>query len=336
MMDADLLGRARAGDGEAFSELTGPHRRELLAHCYRMLASAQDAEDVVQDTMLAAWQNLGSFEERASLRTWLYRITTNRCLNALRSASRRPPVQAPAAGSDSPHPPRVSEVTWLEPYPDLLLQGIPDRGPGPEARYEATEAISLAFVTALQLLPPRQRAALILCDVLGYRAAEVAGMLGTSYGSVASALKHARATLAERPSSPEESQPPPPPHSAAERELIRKLTGAYTAADLDGLLSLLAEGVRLTMPPHPFEYRGRAIAAQGLGQLFAQGHRYRLIETRANGQPAFALYLKDAQAGILHANGLLVITLAGSRISAMTMFTTSVLARFGLPRTLPA
>jgi RNA polymerase sigma-70 factor (ECF subfamily) len=334
MTDADLLGRARAGDGEAFSELTGPYRRELLAHCYRMLASAQDAEDTVQDTMLAAWQNLDGFEERASLRTWLYRIATNRCLNALRSASRRPAMQAPPMRNDTAEPPRVSEVTWLEPYPDLLLDGITDQQPGPEARYEAAEAISLAFVTALQVLPPRQRAALILCDVLGYRAGEAAAMLGTTYGAIASALRHARATMARHSSAG--AEPPPPPHSAAEQELIGKLTSAYTAADLDSLIALLTDDVRLAMPPHPFEYRGHAAAAQGLGQLFAHGHRYRLIGTRANGQPAFALYRKDPQAAILHASGLLVITLTGPRVSAMTMFTTSVLARFGIPRTLPA
>jgi RNA polymerase sigma-70 factor (ECF subfamily) len=334
MTTADLLARARTGDGEAFRELTEPYRRELQAHCYRMLASAQDAEDAVQDTMLAAWQNLGSFAGRASLRTWLYRIATNRCLNALRAASRRPARQAPAVPGDPAGPPRVSEVTWLEPYPDLLLEGIPDRQPGPEARYEATENISLAFVTALQLLPPRQRAALILCDVLGYRAGEAADMLGTTYAAVASALKHARATLARH--SAADTEPPPPPHSAAERALTGKLTAAYTGADLDGLLALLTDDVRLAMPPHPFEYRGRAVAAQGLGQLLAHGHRYELIETRANGQPAFALYRQDPHAAILHASGLLVVTLTGPQISAMTLFTPDVLARFGLPRTLPA
>ena len=243
-------------------------------------------------------------------------------------------MQESVAGSDEPESQRVSEVTWLEPYPDLLLEGIPDHQPGPEARYETSEAISLAFVTALQLLPPRQRAALILCDVLGYRAGEAADTLGTSYGAVASALKHARATMTRHP--PAWRRAAPSPRSAAEQELVRKHAGAYTAADLDGLLALLADDVRLSMPPGPFEYRGRAVAARGLGQLFAHGHRYRLIETRANGQPAFALYRKDPHAGILHATGLLVITLAGPRVSAMTMFGTSVLARFGLPRTLPA
>jgi RNA polymerase sigma-70 factor (ECF subfamily) len=302
-----------------------------------MLASVQDAEDVVQDTMLAAWQGLGSFEERASLRTWLYRIATNRSLNALRAAaSRRPAVPASVPPDDSPEPRQLSEVSWLEPYPDLLLEGIPDRQPGPEARYEASETVSLAFITALQLLPPRQRAALILCDVLGYGAAEVAAMLGASYGSVASALKHARGTMTRHAAGGGEPPPPPAPASDAEQALVRQLAAAYTAADLDGLVALLTEDVRLAMPPHPFEYRGRTVAAQGLGLLLAQGHRDRLIETRANGQPAFALYRKDPHAGILHASGLLVITLAGPRISAMTMFTPGVLVRFGLPRTLPA
>jgi RNA polymerase sigma-70 factor (TIGR02960 family) len=333
MGEADLLERARAGDAEAFRELTEPYRRELLAHCYRMLASAQDAEDAVQDTMLAAWQGLGSFAGRASVRTWLYRIATNRCLNALRSASRRPAAHSPAVDV-APQPTQVSEVTWLEPYPDLLLEGIPDQQPGPEARYESSEAISLAFVTALQFLPPRQRAALIACDVLGYGAADAADMLGTTYAAVASALKHARATMARHSSAM--AEPPPPPGSAAERALIDKLTAAYTTADLDGLVALLTDNVRLAMPPHPFEYHGRAVAATGLGQLFAHGHRYRLIETRANGQPALALYHKDPRAGIQHATGLLVITLTGGRISAMTMFTPDTLARFGLPRTLPA
>ena len=325
MSDAELLARARTGDADAFAELTGPYRRELLAHCYRMLASTQDAEDAVQDTMLSAWQHLGSFEGRSSLRTWLYRIATNRCLNALRSASRRP--------MRDNQDPRVNEVTWLEPYPDLLLEGLPDRRPGPEARYEATEAISLAFITALQLLPPRQRAALILCDVLGYGAGEAADMLATTYAAVASSLKHARATIARNASAG--TDPPPAPDSAAERELIRRLTTAYTAGDLDGMLALLTEDVRLSMPPHPFEYQGRAVAADGLGRLFAQGDHYRLIETRANGQPALAVYRTDPHADIQHANGLLVVTLAGARISAMTLFPPDVLRGFGLPRTLP-
>ena len=170
---ADLIARARAGDGDAFRQLTEPHRRELQVHCYRMLGSLQDAEDALQDTLLSAWQGLGGFEARASLRTWLYRIATNRCLNALRSASRRPAQEWNIPNVEPPEPTRLGEVPWLEPFPDALLEGAIGAPPGPEARYEQAESISLAFVTALQLLPPRQVAVLILRDVLGYHASEV-------------------------------------------------------------------------------------------------------------------------------------------------------------------
>src|SRR6186997_1509732 len=194
MMTADLLSRARAGDGEAFRELTGPHRRELQVHCYRMLGSFADAEDAVQETVLAAWQGIGGFtEERASIRTWLYRIATNRCLNARRAASRRPAKEWDIAAYEPPEPTRLNEVVWLEPFPDAILEGAIDVPPGPEARYEQAESMSLAFVTALQLLPPRQLAVLVLRDVLGFHAGEVAEMLDTTVDSVKSALKRARA-----------------------------------------------------------------------------------------------------------------------------------------------
>src|SRR6266511_1987353 len=195
MVTTDLISRARAGDGEAFRALTEPYRRELQVHCYRMLGSLQDAEDALQDTLLAAWQGLEGFEERASIRTWLYRIATNRCLNARRSASRRPARAWDMPEVEPPEPTRLGELVWLEPYPDALLEGAIDVPLGPEARYEQTEAISLAFVTALQVLPPRQLAVLILRDVLGFPANEVAGMLDTSVDSVTSALKRARAGL---------------------------------------------------------------------------------------------------------------------------------------------
>ena len=195
MVTTDLIRRARAGDGDAFRELTEPHRRELQVHCYRMLGSLQDAEDALQDTLLAAWQGLGVFEGRASVRTWLYRIATNRCLNALRSASRRPAKEWDIPEVEPPEPTRLGEVMWLEPYPDSLLEGAVDTPLGPEARYEQTEAISLAFVTALQVLPARQRAVLILREVLGYHAGEVADMLDSTVESVNSALKRARASL---------------------------------------------------------------------------------------------------------------------------------------------
>jgi len=206
---ADLIAWARAGDGEAFRQLIEPYRRELQVHCYRILGSVQDAEDALQETLLAAWRGLGGFEGRASIRTWLYQVATSNCLKALRSASRRPRMDWPPPGIDLPEPTRLGEISWLEPYPDVLLEGLADSAPGPEARYEATEAISLAFITALQLLPPRQRAVLILRDVLGFHAREAAQMLDSSEESVTSALKRARATLQHRLPPPGEQELPP-------------------------------------------------------------------------------------------------------------------------------
>ncbi len=335
-MATDLIARARAGDADAFRDLIGPYRRELQVHCYRILGSALDAEDALQETLLAAWQGLGGFQGRASIRTWLYQVATSRCLNALRSASRRPRMNWPPAGLDPPEPTRLGEVTWLEPYPDVLLAGLADSAPGPAARYEATEAISLAFVTALQLLPPRQRAVLILRDVLGFRASETAGILETTEESATSALKRARATLQQQLPPAEGQDPPPPAGSAVERELVDRLTRAYDAGDVDSVVALLADDVLLRMPPVPLEYQGRELAARFLtAMVFRQGRTYRLVATRANGQPAFGAYVRDPVAGVAHAAGLLVLTLAGDRISVLTRFDNSALPRFGLPRTLP-
>jgi RNA polymerase sigma-70 factor (TIGR02960 family) len=335
-MTVDLIARARAGDADAFRDLIDPYRRELQVHCYRILGSAQDAEDALQETLLAAWRGLGGFAGRASIRTWLYQVATSRCLNALRSASRRPQMSWPSPGLEPPEPTRLGEVTWLEPYPDVLLERLADDAPGPAARYEATEAISLAFVTALQLLPPRQRAVLILRDVLGFRASETAGILETTEESVTSALKRARATLQRQLPPAEGRDPPPPPGSAAERELVDRLTRAYDAGDVDGVVALLTDDVLLRMPPVPLEYQGRDLAARFLTVVaFREGRSYRLIATRANGQPAFGAYVRDPVAGVAHAAGLLVLTLAGDRISVITRFDNSALPRFGLPRTLP-
>ena len=334
-MTTDPVARARAGDAEAFRQLIDPYRRELQVHCYRILGSTQDAEDALQETLLAAWQGLGGFQGRASIRTWLYRIATSRCLNALRSASRRPRMEWPLPEVDPPEPTRLGEVVWLEPYPDVLLEGLADRTPRPEARYEATEAISLAFVTALQLLPPRQRAVLVLRDVLGFHAREVAHILESTPESVTSALKRARATLQRRLPPAGDREPPPAPDSAVEQQLVRRLTRAYHTGDIDGLVALLIDDVWVRMPPVPLEYQGRELAARFLAAVsFRQGRTYRLVATRANGQPAFGAYVQDPRAGVLHAIGLLVCTLAGERICAMTLFDKSVLARFGLPRTL--
>jgi RNA polymerase sigma-70 factor (ECF subfamily) len=332
----ELLVRARAGDGRAFAELTDPYRRELHVHCYRILGSAQDAEDAFQETLVAAWRGLGGFEERASLRTWLYRIATSRCLDALRAASRRPQMDGSTLAVHPPEPTRMGEVFWLEPYPDVLLEELADRAPGPDARYEAREAISLAFVTALQLLPPRQRVVLVLRDVLGFRASEVALILESTEESVTSALKRARATLAHRSASSELHEPPPAPSSSAENGLVERITEAFESNDLDGLIALLSEDVWVRMPPIPLEYQGRELARQFFATVaFRKGRSFRLVSTRANGQPAFGVYARDSTAEIFRATGLLVLTLAGNQICEMTRFENGMMSGFGLPRTLP-
>jgi RNA polymerase sigma-70 factor (TIGR02960 family) len=333
MVAGELMSRARAGDGEAFRKLTEPHRRELLVYCYRMLGSFHDAEDVLQDTMLAAWQGLSGFEGRATLRTWLYRIATNRCHNARRSASRRPAKGWDVPNVEPPEPTRLGEVVWLEPFPDALLEGAIDAPPGPEARYEQTEAISLAFVTALQSLPPRQLAVLLLRDVLGFPTDEVADMLHSSVDSVKSTLKRARASLNNRRPTSDERKPPAP-GSPAEDAILAKFVDAWESADVDALVTLLTDDVFMSMPPMPFEYQGRDVVARFCASIFRAGRRFDLIPARANGQPAFGAYLR-APTGIRHGTGLYVLTLSGGRISAMTRFDDSVLASFGLPRLLP-
>jgi RNA polymerase sigma-70 factor (TIGR02960 family) len=335
VVGGDLMSRARAGDGEAFRKLTEPYRRELAVHCYRMLGSLQDAEDVLQDTLLAAWQGFGGFEGRASLRTWLYRIATNRCLNARRSASRRAAKEWDVPNVEPPEPTRLGEVVWLEPFPDALLEGAIDAPLGPEARYEQTEAISLAFVTALQILPPRQLAVLILRDVLGFPANEVAAMLDSTVESVKSALKRARANLQQRRRTTDDREPPPAAESAAEDAIVVKFVRAWESADLDALVTILTDDVFMSMPPMPFEYQGRDVVARFCASIFGAGRRFDLISTRANGQPAFGAYLRAAT-GIRHGTGLYVLTLSGDRICAMTRFDNGVLGSFGLPRSLPS
>jgi RNA polymerase sigma-70 factor (TIGR02960 family) len=336
---ADLISRARAGDGDAFRALTEPHRRELQAHCYRMLGSLQDAEDAVQDTLLDAWRGLSGFEERSALRTWLYRIATNRCLNALRAASRRPANDWNVPGVVPPEPTRLGEAVWLEPYPDDLLAGVPGAPPGPEARYERAESISLAFVTALQVLPPRQVAVLILRDVLGFHANEVAVLLDASVEAVNSALRRARASLDRARRTAGGREPPPAPGSPAEDAIVAKFTSAYESADLDALVALLTDDVFISMPPVPFEYEGRDLAARFFATLFGAGRRFDLVPTRANGQPAFGAYLRGGDpARERRGTGLITITLAGTtttRISATSRFDASVLGWFGLPGSLP-
>jgi RNA polymerase sigma-70 factor (TIGR02960 family) len=297
-------------------------------HCYRMLGSFQDAEDALQDTLLSAWRGLEGFDGRASMRTWLYRIATNRCLDALRAASRRPAKEWDIPGVVPPAPTRLGEVVWLEPYPDALLEGAINLPLGPEARYEQTESISLAFVTALAVLPPRQLAVLILRDVLGFHANEVADMLDTTVDSVKSALKRARAGLQHRHSTIVDREPPPAADSPAEDAIVAKFVSAYESADVDALVALLTDDVFISMPPLPLEYEGRDVVAGFCANLFRAGRRFVLVPTRANGQPAFGAYLR-APTGICHGTGLFVLALAGERISAMTRFENTVLPRSG-------
>jgi RNA polymerase sigma-70 factor (ECF subfamily) len=310
--------QAKRGDERAFASLVDPYRRELHLHCYRMLGSLQDAEDLVQETLLSAWRALEHFQERASLRAWLYQIATNRCLNALRERGRRPKV---AQTLTAPPPTRYVEPGWLEPYPDLML---PDLAPGPEARYEQREATQLAFVAGLQQLPERQRAALVLRDALGFRTEEVAAMLDVSPQSVKGALQRARATIDERLP---ELDHAPLPDSPAERELLAQFSDAVESGDTARVVELLTDDARVTMPPLPLEYIGHEPITAFLDQRAeVRGAPLEVRPTRANGQPAFGCYLRS------HAWGVLVLTLSGERVAELTFFfEPSLFDRFRLP-----
>ena len=332
------LERARAGDDQAFGDITGPYLAELRLHCYRILGSVQDAEDVLQETLLAAWRGLGTYEGRASLRTWLYRIATNRSLNALRASGRRSRPEPPEPPFEPPKPTRHGEPVWLQPYPDALLDGLPDAAAGPDARYEAKETIALAFVAAVQHLPPRQRAVLLLRDVLGFPSGEVADMLDTSQASVNSALQRARATMtAVLPARDRERAPLP--RSAEERGLVERFADRVRGRrrqrrrGIAHRRRLVHHAARHAGIPGPRGDRPLPDAERALPRQPA----HRLIPTRANGQPAFGCYVPDEHAQVLHAHGVMVLTLAGDRISAVTRFIDSgLLPHFGLPRTLPA
>jgi RNA polymerase sigma-70 factor (ECF subfamily) len=333
-----MLARARGGSEDAFRELTDPFRSELQLHCYRILGSVQDAEDLLQETLLAAWRGLEGFEERSSVRAWLYRIATNRCLNALRDSGRRPRAAAVGASRAGqwPAPTRQDEPMWLEPYPDVLLESLADEAPEPAARYEAKEAVALAFVAALQRLPARQRATLVLRDVLGFSAGEAAAMLESTEASVNSALIRARATVDSR-LGPDRRERAPLPRSPAERELVDRFAETFEDGDVDALVALLTADAWLTMPPEPFEYQGPAAIADFFRTVprLRRG-QYRLVPTRANGQPAFGCYVGDPEAAVARAHGVMVLTLEGGRLSTITRFLDNgVLPYFGLPRTLP-
>jgi RNA polymerase sigma-70 factor (ECF subfamily) len=326
-----MLARARVGDEDAFRELTDPYRRELQVHIYRIVGSVQEAEDLLQETLLAAWRGLDTFEERASVRAWLYRIATNRSLDALRASSRRPQDQRM---SQLPEPTRWDEPVRLEPYPDVLLSGIPDDAPGPEALYETKEAIALAFIVGLQHLPAQQRAVLVLRDVLGYRAAEAAEMLETSEASVNSLLRRARAAFESRlPATGRERAPLP--NSKLERDVVGRFAETVETGDIDEMVALLTDDAWLTMPPLPHAYQGHGpIGAFLRGAEERRGVPIQLVPTRANTQPAFGCYLPVPETDIARAFSIFVLTLEGDRISAITWFAGStVFAQFGLPQT---
>jgi RNA polymerase sigma-70 factor (ECF subfamily) len=331
-MSEQTLVRARAGDQDAFRELTDSYRRELQLHIYRIVGSPQDAEDLLQETMLAAWRGLEQFEGRASVRAWLYQIATNRSLDALRASRRRP--KALQRMSDMPEPTRYGEATWLEPFPDVLLDGVPDEAPGPEARYEIREAIALAFIVGLQHLPPHQRAVLVLRDVLGFRAGEVAEMLDTSEASVNSLLRRARGALESRlPATGRERAPLP--RSRRENETVSRFADAIQTGDVDGVVALLTDDAWLTMPPEPYEYQGPTAIGAFLYDRNVRRGTPLLVPTRANTQPAFGVYFPTSQTEIARPYALLVLTLEGQRISAIAWFGgNSVFPHFGLPRIL--
>ena len=295
------LARARSGDEDAFRELTDPHRRELQVHIYRIVGSAQDAEDLLQETLVAAWRGLEQFEGRASVRAWLYRIATNRSLDALRASRRRPEEERM---TQFPEPTRWNEPVWLQPYPDLLLDGIPDEAPGPEARYEIQGGIALAFIVR----PSASSAAAtggarFLRDVLGYRAAEAAEMLETSEASVNNLLRRARAAFQSRlPATGRDRAPLP--DSKLERDVVGRFAETVENGDIDAMVALLTDDAWLTMPPLPHAYQGPdAISVFLRGAEERRGAPMRLVPTRANTQPAFGCYLAGAgdqlRAGVL-------------------------------------
>jgi len=335
----ERLAAARNGDGHEFSQLTEPYRRELLAHCYRILGSLHDAEDAVQETMLRAWRRLSTFEGRASLRAWLYRIATNACFDALDKRPRRtlPALTYPAGDPHQPLAAPIVEPIWLEPYPDDLL---PDTDVDPEARYAVRESVTLAFLAALQGLPPRQRAVLILCDVLDWRAGEVAELLETTVSAVNSALHRARTTMAQRNTAQALAATRLTPVDEATQSVLAQYVTAWEAADVVGLTTLLREDAVFSMPPIPSWYRGRAaIEAVAMAMAFSGDarDRWRLTPIRANAQPAFGVYQRDEPGGAYRAFGIQVLTIDGGQITDITTFVDPTLfARFTLPDTLPA
>jgi RNA polymerase sigma-70 factor, ECF subfamily len=337
--EQELLEAACGGDEDAFRHLVEPHRPALHAHCYRMLGSLHDADDALQEALLRAWRGLCGFDSRGSLRNWLYRITTNACLDALARRPKRvlpidygPPADPDASEAGEP----LAEAVWVEPYPDETL-GVEDGYAAPEARYEQREAIELAFVAALQHLAPRQRAVLILREVLGFSAKEVSKALGTTVASVNSALQRARKTLDDR--LPEKSQQATLRSLGDERvrEIVERFIDAFERGDVGAIVALLAEDATFVMPPYPQWYRGREAIADSWLMPGGPPARLRYVPTLANGQVALGTYALDAERKRFVPIALDVLTLRGTRIADVTAFRTpDVFPRFGLPDELAA
>jgi len=323
-------------DRLAFEHLARTYRRELKLHCYRMMGSLHEADDLVQETLLKAWRGRSQFDGRGAPRGWLHAIATNACLNAIkaRSSARRileEPARPPTEGRAAAGP--AAELSWLEPYPDTELPDLVDGGPGPEARYETREAVRLAFVAAIQLLPPRQRAALLLCDVLGWSVIETAQLLGGSTASVNSALQRARATLGQRyPTGRplQRSQPNP-----EEGLLLERYIRAWQTANLDGFVELLREDATYHMPPWHDWYQGRQAIHGFFSTVWGNFASYRAVATRANGQPAVAIYARRHQETEWRAQSLHVIEPVDGGIASLTVYVgplgPGLFAAFGLP-----
>ncbi|SNT61352.1 RNA polymerase, sigma subunit, ECF family [Streptosporangium subroseum] len=333
-----LVAAAQAGDEPAFTELVERHRRELRVHCYRMLGSFEESEDLVQETFLRAWRGRETFQGRSTFRAWLYRIATNACLDFLDRHPRHPRPRETGQGPHGASPP--AEIPWLQPYPDGLLEPVASGDAEPDAAAVGRETIELAFLAALQHLPPGQRAALILRDVLGWPAKETAALLETSVDSVKSALKRARSTLRTHLPERRLEWAPSTAPTARERELLRRFMDAHAQADPAALVELLSEDVRMTMPPHPFWVSGReavrAFAAHAFGpdSPLYQG-RWRNVPTRANRQPAVAGYIRLPGASAYRAQVLNVLRIEDGKIVEVTIFEPHLLTAFGLPPELP-
>ena len=328
--EADLLHRAQTGDNEAFAELVSVWRAELHMHCYRMLGSLDDADDAVQETLIRSWRAIGSFQPDAPLRAWLYRIATNVCLTLLAKRKRQAPVASLSTDNDD----GKDDAMRLDPYPDLWLSDLPRHLAGPETTIDREESVRLAFVAAVQTLPARQRAVLLMRDVLGFPAAEVAQTLSLTVAGANSLLQRARSNLNRERMAGRISREHGEVSSGSERKIIDRFVEAWQATDIPGIVSLLSDDALLTMPPEPLRVVGRDAVGGFLATVPAGGRlgQFRLVPMRANRQPALALYLRDEACSPFLAHAIMVLSIDASGITSLTRFADPALfARFDLP-----